>query len=387
MTNPANNLANAHNLFVTCASGLEPCLTEELTQLGFAPSSTGFRGVHVPYSLEAIYTINYCSRLASRVLLPLIKFECRDQKDLYTYASKIDWPLYIPKGKTFAIDAHVDHDQLRNSLYAAQVVKDAVCDVFRASTGDRPSVEPKQPDIQLNLFIHHTAAVISLDTSGGPLHKRSYRQKGGGAPLQESLAAAILHIARYQADDILCDPCCGSGTLLIEAAYIASQTPPGFLRKRWGFMAMPGFNEEEWLKIRVAADAKRIPLKRRHFTGLDINNDAVDACLLNLSTAGFSKEVDVRQSDFRIYTPRTAPTIIVCNPPYGKRMDPDDDETLHQLYSDLGDFMKQKGGKPSRGFILTGNLELGRSVGLKTSQKHILSNGGIDSRLLEYRLY
>lgn len=374
-------------LFITCSAGLEELLKLELNSFGYSKIQIGFRGVHVDVpSFEDIYRINYSSRLAGRVLLPLADFFCYDQRGLYKGASKIDWCSYIPPGKTIAIDANVNHKHLRNSLFAAQVVKDAICDQLREVRGERPDVDVKTPDVQLNLFIHENQAIISFDTSGTPLHKRGYRQDSVDAPLQESLAAAILMMAGYKGDEVLYDPCCGSGTILIEAALIASNTAPGYLRKTWGFINHPDFRMEDWLKIKAEIDQKRVPLKQGHIFGSDINRVAVQACKINLRASGFLQVVNVVPNDVRDADPEVPPTMIMTNPPYGKRLN-DNMEDLCRLYRTIGEFMKHKSQKPARGFVLTGNLDLAKEVGLASKRRYLLNNGGIDSRLLEFDLY
>lgn len=377
-------------IFVTCGQGLEPLLMEELTSLGFKDLKAGFRGVTVPLgSFSDIYRINYCSRLASRVLLPLMLFSCGGADDLYESTSKVSWTQFIKPGKTFAIDANVSHPNLRNSLYAAQVVKDAICDQYREKTGKRPTVELKNPDVQLNLFIRDSLAVLSFDTSGVPLHKRGYRQESVDAPVQESLAAAFLHIAGYRGEEgeVLCDPCCGSGTILIEAALIASRTQPGYLRRQWGFMEHPLYSSEEWLKIKKEMDQQRRPLPKNQFFGCDIGAGNVRVCKINLRAAGFQQDVEITQNDFREYTPSIAPTIVMTNPPHGKRLDDGGWGYLQPLYRALGDFLKQKTSKPSRGFIFTTNQELAKEVGLSSKQRHVIMSGGEEGRLLEFDVY
>ncbi len=373
-------------LFVTCSTGMEGLLQEELGELGFQKTHAGFRGVHVEEAdPDALYRINYCSRIAGRVLLPMKKFRCFHAKALYQEIMAIDWIPYIAQGKTFAIDANVTHKQLRNSLFAAQVVKDAICDQFRTKTGRRPSVNPKNPDVQLNLFIHEPWATISFDTSGTPLYKRGYRQDVVEAPMQETLAAALLRIAGYRKEAILCDPCCGSGTLLIEAALIASQTPPGYLRQKWGFMDLPEFSTSVWDKVKAEADAKRQTLSAGHYFGCDINKNAVRICKGNLRVAGFHQAVEVVASDFRDYTPPVLPNWIIANPPHGRRLE--DEESLKGLYRALGEFMKQKSAKPAKGFVFTGSMELAKEVGLAPTRRHVVDNSGIESRFLEFDLY
>jgi putative N6-adenine-specific DNA methylase len=373
-------------LFVTCGQGLEPLLVDELTQMGFERITAGFRGVYVAdTSLEAIYQINYCSRIASRVLLPLHRFRCHDRQMLYRGAETINWLQYIPAGKTFAIDANVSHRELRNSLFAAQVVKDAICDHFRDHSRERPNVNPHSPDIQLNLFIYHDMATLSFDTSGDSLHKRGYRQDSVEAPIRENLAAALLRLAQFRGDEILYDPCCGSGTFLVEAALIASQTAPGFLRRQWGFMSLPNFSQERWLQVKCAVDAKRIALPAHHIFGTDLNKNAVHVSKVNLRAAGFHLSVEVSQRDFREYIPTLTPNFMICNPPHGYRLE--ETASLKPLYRSLGDWMKQRMAKPSRAFLFTGNLELAKEVGLAATQRHVVDNGGVDSRLLELEIY
>lgn len=374
-------------IFVSCSQGLEPILLQEMQKLGFQDVREGFRGVHVEVGqISDIYRINYCSRIGGRVLLPLTDFVCYDQKALYKGASKIDWASYIAPEKTIAIDSNVNHKHLRNSLFAAQVVKDAICDQIREKRGTRPSVDVKNPDVQLNLFIHQDRAIISIDTSGAPLHKRGYRQETVEAPIQETLAAAILMLAEYKGDEILYDPCCGSGTFLIEAALMASHTAPGYLRKFWGFMNLPEFSHKEWLKVKNAEDAKRISLPHGRIYGSDLGRNVVRIAKVNLRAAGFLPVVEVKQGDFRDIEPAPPPTLIVANPPYGKRLS-DEEEYLVSLYRSLGDFMKRKSAKPAKGYIFTGNLELSKEIGLAPKRRYVMSNSGIESRLLAFDLY
>jgi putative N6-adenine-specific DNA methylase len=374
------------DLFVTCSQGMEPLLIEELGELGYANTTAGYRGVTVSdVEIEAIYRINYLSRLAGRVFMPLSRFRCRDARALYRAAMEIDWATYVPPGKTIAIDANVSHRLLRNSLFAAQVVKDAICDQLREKTGERPSVDVKRPDVQLNLFIHDDSAVISLDTSGQSLHKRGYREESVEAPMQETMAAALLRLAKYQGTEVLYDPCFGSGTLLIEAALIASKTPPGYLRQHWGFFSLPQFSQTEWMRIKTEADSQRIPLVKGRFFGTDSNKKAVHSTKVNLRAAGIHSFIEIAQYDFRDYTPPVLPDFLIANPPYGKRLD--DVDQLRPLYRALGDWMKNKMAKPARGFIFTGSFDLTKEIGLAAKRRYVLDHGGIESRLLEFDLY
>jgi len=364
-------------LFVTCGTGIESLLVEELTELGVKGLQSGFRGVYVGvWDWSTLYKINYASRLAVRVLLPMRNFRCYDANSLYHQAMKIDWASLIKPNQTFAIDANVHHRALRNSLYAAQVVKDGICDQIREKRGSRPSVDVQNPDVQVNLFVHDDNATISFDTSGVPLHKRGYRITGTEAPMQETLAAAILRLTGYTSDEILFDPCCGSGTLLIEAALIATKTPSGYLRQRWGFMNHPSFNQMEWLRVRNELDQNRIPLAPKRIFGIDLGRETVRVCKCNLKAAGFQREIEVTQADLRDYTPTIVPTLIVANPPYGKRLE---EPNLHPLYRGLGDLIQRC---HARGAVLTNSESLANEIGLEIKQHYALNNGGIDTYLV-----
>ncbi len=376
-------------LFVTCGEEIESLLEKELEGFGCQKLKQSFRGVYVQTSsekiYEEIYKINYGSRLASRVLLPLKKFRCYNARSLYKEISEIDWSRFIPKGKTLAIDANVTHKQLRHSLFAAQVVKDAICDQLRQEKGYRPNINVARPDIQLNLFINEPFAVISFDTSGIPLHKRGYRQESVEAPVKETVAAALLSLANFEGQEVFCDPCCGSGTLLIEAALMATKTPPGYLRSSWGFMLLPGFSQEAWLKIKAGMDKKRKELVAGQFFGCDNNKNAVRVCKTNIRAAGFHPAIEIMQNDFRDYIPPQKPSLVFTNPPHGKRLE--QGENLKPLYRALGDFMKLRSAKPARGFIFTSQSELAKEIGLAPKKRHVINNSGIDSRLLEFDLF
>jgi putative N6-adenine-specific DNA methylase len=181
------------------------------------------------------------------------------------------------------------------------------------------------------------------------------------------------------------DPCCGSGTLLIEAGLMASKTPPGFLRPIWGFMLLPEYSLEAWLKVKAEADAKRVELPKRHLFGTDINKQAIHASRTNVRAAGLNQVVEIIHHDFRTFKPSVAPNFVITNPPHGLRLD--DVEKLRGFYRLLGDFMKRETIKPARGFIFTSSSVLAKEVGLAASRRHVVENSGIDSRLLEFDLY
>ncbi len=359
-------------LFITCPDSCEGLLVQELQKLKIKAVRSGFRGVFAPQTIENVYKINYCSRLATRVLFPLKHFPCRDKDALYQAAKQIPWLDYLDESKTFAIDANITHPNIRNSLYGAQVMKDALCDAIREKKGVRPSVDVKNPDVQLNLFIHNNKAIISLDTSGAPLYKRGWRTLSSPASIQETLAAALLIEAGYKPDTILCDPFCGSGTFLMEAALMATQTPAGFFRKTWGFLLMPEHEPRLWEEIKSAADAARIPLVKGKIFGADLDRESIEICKTHLTTAHFAEQIEVIQASVARYQPSVLPTLILCNPPFGKRL-----ETSREVYHQLGQFLKKHAAPKARAFVLAPNEQLARATLLPILAEHPFQHGGL----------
>lgn len=373
-------------LFISCIQGLEDVLASELAALGYSCEKAR-AGVYVPFKdFNQIYELNFALRCASRVLLPLHKFVCKNKEDLYKEASQIDWRPFFKKNlPTFAIDSVVHHNKsLTNSLFAAQVLKDAICDQIKSAFGARPSVDTQDPQVSIHLFILENEATISFDTSGVPLHVRGYRLEGGKAPLRESLAAALLYLAGFKEDDFVVDPCCGSATILIEAALMASHTAPGLFRGNFGHFSHPEFSEDEFRKVRSSIAKKKRKIEKRFF-GIEKHKFAASNAQKTIRRVHLEGVVEVVEGDFRSQTLPFEPNFVLTNPPYGVRLETT--EALQDLYSDLGRFLKEKTKKPARGAILTGNLELAKCIGLKTSKRHIVNNGGIECRLLEYDLY
>lgn len=367
----SSSSSTTKRLFASCTHGLEELLKQELTQLGIQDVDCGNSGVYLPYSIENIYRVNYCSRVAIRLLLPLARFACKSREDLYRSACKIDWCQFLTLEKSFSIDANViDTPAFKNSHFAALVVKDAICDHMRKKTGGRPSIDTKYPAIQLNLFINRGEAILNLDTSGAPLYKRGWRSQTTDAPLQETLAAALLIGSNYQAGDILFDPFCGSGTLLVEAALIASKTPAGFYRKSWGFFYLPEHSEEAWLRFKQEQDDKRIPLNKDFLFGADKDPKSMDSAYENLCRIGFDHAATLIERDIKQLRHPARPTLIVTNPPYGVRLETDL-ETLQAL----GQWIKKQ---QARAFILyPDEPEFEGAIGLSCKRLLSFYNGGL----------
>ncbi|RJQ85403.1 MAG: class I SAM-dependent RNA methyltransferase [Desulfobacteraceae bacterium] len=370
--------------FAQLAEGFEQPAAAELAELGAARIEAGFRGLHFTADRVTLYRVNYQARLISRVLAPLLSFRCRDRDDLYRAANAVDWPAMFAVDQTFAIFANVSaHPTLTHSKFAALCMKDAVADAFRSRFGRRPDVERENPDVWLNLYIEKENATISLDTSGGSLHRRGYRRETVEAPLQETLAAAIIALSGWQGDRPLVDPMCGSGTLLCEALMHMSAIPAGYLRPRFGFQALPDFDAGQWARVKQAADLRIRPLPAGLITGSDIDPIAVRAAHSNCRMLPGGEAIAVQKSALNDL-PGLENQVIVCNPPYGLRLNTEG--SLEEFYKGLGDFLKRRC-KGSEAYIYFGNREMLKHIGLRPAWKKPLRNAGLDGRLAKFELY
>ena len=369
--------------FGQIAEGLKEAGVKELSQLGAEDVRPEFSGIRFKADRSTLYRINYLTRLLSRCLAPLISFACHDTDTLYQKAKKIAWEDFFTKDNTFAVSGNVSDSAISHSKYAALRLKDAVADDFKEKTGQRPDVSVRNPDIQLNLHIRNNKAVISLDTSGDALHRRGYREETVSAPMQETLAAAIIQFSEWDGSVPLYDPLCGSGTLLCEALMQYSNIPAGIFRNRFGFEFLPDFDNAVWKQVKKEADGCIRKLPKGLIAGSDVSAEAVSAARTNLMGLHYGNSVRVERADFR-KLPALAEYVIVTNPPYGIRMGRD--ENLEVFYKDLGDFLKQKC-KGSTAFVYFGEREYIKKIGLKASWKKPVKAGGLDGRLVKYEMY
>jgi putative N6-adenine-specific DNA methylase len=369
--------------FAQIAAGFEQVAADELLNLGARQIRPGYRGVHFLADAASLYRINYAGRLISRVLAPLVLFRCDHRDVLYQKAKAIRWSDFFSLDQTFAVFANVSDSQIRHSQFAALCLKDAVVDSFRAAYGVRPSVDTQHPDLWIGLHLAKDQAIISLDTSGGPLHRRGYRRKSVSAPLQETLAAAIIALSGWEGQKPLYDPMCGSGTLLCEALMRFARMPAGLLRQRFGFEFLPDFDAGLWQQVK----AEFLPVKPELASGLiggsDIDRLAVEAARANCRALPGGEAIGIRALDYRNLD-SLENFVIVCNPPYGIRQKSEDDLSL--FYRELGDFLKKRC-RGADAYIYFGNRQWIKSIGLKPAWKKPLSNGGLDGRLVKYRLY
>ncbi|MFH2011340.1 MAG: class I SAM-dependent RNA methyltransferase [Pseudomonadota bacterium] len=369
--------------FAQIADGLKEAGGEELAELGAKDIRQEFSGIHFRADKSTLYRINYLTRLLSRCLAPLISFACLDTDTLYKKAKKIEWKDFFAEGNTFAVSGNVSNSSISHSKYASLRLKDAVADYFNEKTGKRPDVSVRDPDILLNLHIRNDKAVISLDTSGGALHRRGYREETVLAPMQETVAAAIIRLSKWDGSVPLYDPFCGSGTLLCEALMSYSNIPAGIFRTQFGFEFLPDFDGAVWKQVKKEADEQIRELPKGLIAGSDISAVAVRASRTNLMGINFGNNVIVKRADFRELPPLEG-QVIVANPSYGIRMGGDED--LEVLYKNLGDFLKQNC-KGSTAFIYFGERGYIKKIGLKPSWKKPINAGGLDGRLVKYEMY
>jgi len=369
--------------FTQIADSLKEAGARELTELGAEDVRPEFRGIYFRADQPTLYRINYQTRLLSRCLAPLISYTCPDTDTLYQKAKQIKWEDFFAPGNTFAVSGNVSDSVISHSKYAALRLKDAVADYFKEKTGQRPDVSVRNPDILLNLHIRNDKAVISLDSSGGTLHRRGYREETVAAPMQETVAAAIIRFSEWDGSVPLYDPMCGSGTLLCEALMRYSNIPAGVFRKRFGFEFLPDFKRAVWQQAKKEIDGKIRKLPQGMIAGSDLSPEAVSAARTNLMGLHFGNNVSVGNTDFRELSALEG-YVIVTNPPYGIRMG--GDENLAMLYKNLGDFLKQKC-KGATAFVYFGERDYIKKIGLKSAWKKPIKAGGLDGRLVKYEIY
>jgi putative N6-adenine-specific DNA methylase len=371
--------------FAQIASGFEEPAEAELKSLGATEIKSAYRGLHFEADPETLYRINYTSRLIVRVLAPLVTFDCHSDNYLHQTALKQDWSQFMTPSDTFAVHAVTSNTpSLTHSQYAALKVKDAVCDFFRQKCGERPNVDTQSPDLGIHLFVRTNRATISIDVSGGSLHRRGYRTVSVEAPMQETLAAAIIRLSGWDGERPLIDPMCGSGTLLCEAAMHYCRIPAGFLRKKWGFERLPDFDSNLWKKVKTEADAAMRPLPAGLLIGSDINRDAVRATRTNLNNLPGCKD-RFQCSEKNVFAfPTIENSTIVVNPPYGVRLG--DRESAEALMKEFGDFLKQRC-TGCTAYVYAGDRQLLKKVGLKPEWKKELNNGGLEGILGKIDLY
>ena len=381
---PTNvDTSNSFEMIAKTFFGLEGVLAEELTELGALDVRLGRRMCTFRGDQKLMYRANVACRTAVRILKPIASFPVPNVDALYRGVNRIDWTRLMNPEGTLAIDPVVRSEVFRHSVYAAQVAKDGVVDQIRNRTRRRPSVDLANPDLRINLHIDARKATIYLDSSGDSLHKRGYRTMSGEAPINEVLAAGILRLTGWDQQSPFVDFMCGSGTFPIEAAMLARRVYPGLIRKQFGFMRWRDFSQN--LLADVLREAKRAQLPSLPFPihGSDNDIEMINAARDNARRAGVEQTVQWRAQDFsRVLQPAASGTV-VTNPPYEERLKT---TQIFDFYRRIGDVLKQRWAGYNA-FVLTGNREAAKHIGLRPSSRTPLFNGPIECRLLKFAMY
>lgn len=371
-------------LVISCGRGIPPYLSREISRLGLPVLGEGPSFVASEGDLGDAMLLNLHLRTGQRVHLLLHEFRASDPQALYRGLSSVPWESYLHEDGYFSVFSSVDHSAVRDSRYVNLKVKDAVVDRIRAVCGRRPDSGPDRRGAVV--YVHWTEALCSvyLDTSGESLSKRGYRKKQVEAPMQESLAAALLMAAGWDGEGNLLNPMCGSGTLAIEAALISANIAPGLLRDDFAFMHVRGYSQPVWDSLRIDARRKAGKGHSGKILATDISPAAVDTARSNAREAGITDRVEFGVCDFADTTVPDGGGIVIMNPEYGERMG--SAEELERIYAAIGDFLKKRC-RGYRGYVFTGNLGLAKKVGLRSKRRLTFYNGPIECRLLEYELY
>ena len=371
-------------ILVTCSKGTAPYLQQEILALGLPVHEESEAAVETEGAMEDAMLLNLSLRTGQRVLLLLHEGQAKTPGDLYDGVINLPWEDILHEDGYVCITSSVDTQEIRDPRYASLKVKDAIVDRLRNLFRCRPDSGSDRTGAVIHVYWKDDLYRIFADTSGEPLSRRGYRKIPLIAPMQETLAAAVIMATGWTGEGPLINPMCGSGTLAIEAALIARRRAPGLLRDNFGFLHLKGFDDDLWQQVRLKVrkgERKDIPGR---IIATDISLDAVRAAGVNAGRAKMGRYIQFRQCPFQDTSMPGGKGIVVLNPPYGQRLGEEAD--LAGLYAGIGDFFKERC-EGYRGYVFTANLDLAKKVGLRTSRRVILYNGELESRLLEYEIY
>ena len=371
------------NIFVICAPEISSVLQAEIKELGYANTTEHRLGVQLVGTLKDCMFLNLHLRTANKVLWEVAQFKAFNADQLYKKAHQITWEDEIDLLGYFNIDSYVKNESITDTRFANLKLKDAIVDRFNERFGKRPNSGPDKDKTRIYLHWTESDCIVYFDTSGGVIAKHGYRKIPGKAPMLESLAAAVILASKWDRKTPFINPMCGSGTLAIEAALLATNTPPGLFRENFGFMHLKSYNAEQWEQMVSEAKENTTSTDAKIYAS-DISEDAVNIAQINAQQAGMAKYIRFTREDFRKTAIPDPPGVVILNPEYGERLG--EEEDLKLVYAEIGDFFK-KNCQGYTGYIFTGNRELAKMVRLRTKRKIPFYNGAIDCRLLEYELY
>lgn len=371
-------------IIITCNKRLSPYLQQEVEELGFKPVRVFQTGVELLGTVTDTIALNLNLRCASQILYSLKSFTAADPQTLYEHLVKIEWEKLIDFTGYFSVTSNVNNEHILTPLFANVKVKDAIVDRIKSVKSIRPNSGPDANKTVVHLYWQDDRAEIFLDTSGETLAKHSYRKLPGKAPMLEALAASTIMATRWDRKSTFINPMCGSGTLAIEAALLATDKSPGLFRMNYGFMHILGYDEQVFFVERRKLKDKAKKEAGFKIIATDISADAVDIAQKNARTAGVEHLIDFAVCDFADTDVPEEAGIVMFNPEYGERLGTH--TKLELTYKRIGDFLKQKC-RGYRGYVFTGNPDLAKKIGLRASRKIEFYNGKLDCRLFEYELY
>jgi putative N6-adenine-specific DNA methylase len=375
-----------NKIIITCNKWLAPALRSEVISLGFDVDRVFQTGVELTGTVNDCIRLNLNLRCASQVMYSLKTFICNHPDELHQNLVSIPWETMIKPDGYFSVISNVFNDTISTNLFANLRVKDAIVDRMREVSGKRPSTGSELAGAVVYLFWKNDEAEIFLDTSGDSLARHGYRKLPGKAPMLEALAAATILSTKWNKFGAFVNPMCGSGTLAIEAALIATKRAPGLFRNNYAFMHIIGYDKTVYEKERTIIEEQVRHLPNLVIIASDISREAIKVAKINASVAGVEDLIDFQVCDFEA-TKMPEPeegAILMINPEYGDRLG--EEVELEATYARMGDYMKNKC-KGMTGYIFTGNLELAKKIRLKPSRRIEFFNATIDCRLLEYELY
>ena len=372
-------------IIVTCSKRLAPFLEKEIIELGLVPVRTFQTGVELLGTMQDCIKLNLNLRCASQVLFSMHTFTASGPDELYKELVQLPWENFVKSDGYFTITSNVDNINIRTPLFANVKVKDAIVDRMRQKTNSRPDSGPNLDEAVFHLYWKVESAELFADTSGETLAKHGYRKIPGQAPMLEALAAATIMATKWDKHSIFINPMCGSSTLAIEAAMIATNRRPGLFRSNYSFMHLLGFDMKMYETEKQQLLQQVVEIEDLKITSTDISEDAINISKINAAAAGVEKYITFSVCDFEdTIVPEGANGVVFFNPEYGDRLG--EEIELQETYKRMGDFMKKKS-KGYTGYIFTGNLELAKKIGLKASRRIEFYTSKIDCRLLEYELY
>lgn len=370
---------------ITCHKRITPYLEEEVKNLGFPVEKSFITGVNIYGTINDCIRLNLNLRCASQVLYTLKSFKSENADDIYDNLVSYPWEDILPEPGYFSVTSNVKNPTINNSMFANLRVKDAIVDRIRKTRGERPSSGSELSGTVIHLYWKDDEATIFIDTSGDSLARHGYRKIPGMAPMLEGLAAATINATKWDRVSPFINPMCGSGTLAIEAAMIATNRVPGLFRTNYAFMHLQGYDEELYFKedAKLEEQINDVPVLK--IIATDISEKAIENARKNAKAAGVEQLIDFKVCDFAdTDVPINKAGVMMVNPEYGERLG--EIAALEKTYSRIGDFMKQKCGG-YYGYVFTGNMELAKKIGLKANRRIEFYNSTIDCRLLEYELY